>query len=1764
MDWDKELLLIHFQGHYLDICESEYRILQTCIQKIEKTDAAVKIGGHCLVKDVATGCWYRGSVNDCKDDMFEVYLLDHGDILSVDIANISSGPNELFSLPPKIICGFLANMLLHKNHPQAAVHKYLSNLVGESVKGSIQAILPRNVLLFEAPDINFDLINHEYGRHVDTNTFLLLFEMLTKVPFKKNMANTHCPEFYCKQFGWQANKDILSLQVPRLTSGTRTKVRVSAAVNPGHFYCQMASEEKDLLEMSKRLSAVCEDRTKQHTGKCPKNLGLLCSAKGRDGNWYRGLVQYLPVSSQVIVLFIDYGFSEPVKVENIRKLPPDFDSVPIMALPCSLFSLSHQDEEVRTEQLSFLKEGLLGRVLDVEIKGFDQELHLFSITVTGVSDPLEEQGSLQVTSRVKVESDLDKDTSPCLSRPLHHEMVVCRALEKSLAAEDMQVGSIFMGHVLNVENPNCFWIQTQKCSDDFEDMMHRMTDHFRQKKLEEDVLLNPKPGDQCCAMYEKDKHFYRAVVTDTLKHGAEVHFIDFGNTEKVPHMGIKKMPETFANKAPFAFCCSLDNVCPFGDIWTQAASDFFRGAVLNRTLQVRIVQIRKNKCLVDLHKIEDDNKQSISELLNSSRERECRTNKPFQPAPQNTMTSDYWEKEKKPSNDNDIDKSFTSDQFKMLNIIPGYEFFVRCSSINSPTNFWCQRLDKTQVLEKLMENLQLYYSTHTVALTTGNLCCVAKSPTDGKWYRAYITEQWKDGANVVLVDYGSMVVVKRNSLQALMPEYSSLEAQAFRCSLYDLTNPKNCGNWNVAVYDKLVSVLNKPNGLKCRILCQLCVENKGMCSVVDLSSTTNKKHNIRDWLEEQGLAIENTTSTKHLFRAFPETFVFSSHDLRQGKKEQMFVTHISSLWDIYCHLERNFDVIEKLEEKISEERENMVQAGKKADAMTKLCLVKYCDGKWYRGVAKRTQSPLYLNVFFVDYGNIKLCETSQVLFIPRDSFDLLSIPMQAVRCSLSSVPKRELHVGVQDWLDNTVLNQHVTVHIVKACDDGSFSVKLFSGQVNINDEVQKFIQSLSSKPELLGCTNAKQKSTRIRNKMASSSQSKPCKATRAVNVHPKKRVGASDPAQKKTELKKEKMERTESCVPAQPREDPKTARLPKLSTSRSLKVTKGLSTTCFVSHVDSVDSFFLQLPEDEPAILKMGEDLNSDRIRDSLNSPTSILIGDLVLAEYEEDAGLYRCVVKACEAASLFTVEFVDYGNSVVVEKGKIYSIPEEYLAHHRFSIPCSLLDTSAYKDLVSFTDAIMDKPLMVEFVSQHGSHWKVKVLDGAVGPASAPEAATQKKVEDSAGLSVSDTELSEQNELQRETCETVDGGSAQKPDTRSPVQAVMVCGVQAGDKETCTVLYVRDEHRFYVRLNKAKYLVSELERCIAENVDKYETVPASDVKPGFTCLVRVKQDTKWYRAVVQCKGCEKCQVLLVDDGRKKTVLKCSLRKMGAEVWSIQHLAVPCMTAKEESRTPTVGQEIQVVFSSFSEESQFWDVSLVSSPQQNQEALQSQDEDLVARGPGPEPGLLPQRLHCSPVALHTSYNGLAAAVLSPAKFCVILDDLLLVMQAVLAKLAKLDKLPDTMSPLPAETLAPGSCCLFRSHTKGRWCRAEIEHCGDPAAALVLNLVDYGHSECLAWERRSELRAIPKDMMELPKVAYPCVLRGVRPAGRGAQWTDEAAIFFQEAFDQGMLQIVFRELLSNTHWEVDVLVNDVDVALALVDAGHAMPEPKEQR
>ncbi|XP_030626633.1 tudor domain-containing protein 15 [Chanos chanos] len=1970
VDCGQDDILVRFQGQYSTICELDYNILQVEIQNAQKTAvSSLEVGEMCLVEDFLSSHWYRGRVKNKEKNLFNVLLLDYGNVLTVCAAHLASASDELLMLPPKIICGFFANVLPVGESWNALSAKYFSSLIGSKIKGYIHALLPHKVLILEVPDINRDLLRFSFGRHADTDTFLLLVEMLMKVPIKKSdesvpdllIERQFSQELCFKSSGLQGFENVLSFCGPKLIAGTKEKVRITAAVNLSSFYCQSTRVAKDLKEMSEKLAIACESGSPDSSCKPTGNLGLLCAVRGKDEKWHRGFVQYLAANSQARVIFVDYGYCEAVKVENVLPLPSDYLSIPIMAFQCSMSCLREQDETIRNHQLEILKSGLLGGVLEVSIDDFDKEQNLYYVTLH-INEHCEHLKSGQTQEFSEPQRFYAMENEETFSQSYYHmqktnETRRIQTSGKAVHPQTVIVNSIFEGYVEHVQNPSDFWLRTADRNLSFEDLLNRMTKYYNELPLAEEVLENPVPGTLCAAMYEKDMHYYRAVVKDTLESGAEVFFIDFGNTEKVPSMVIKKLPQKFTAEPGFAINCSLAHTVPVEDVWTGAATDYFRQVTSDTALLVHVVHQKNDRHLVELYLKGTSDCESVSMLMEAANMAEFwrytptkagagrsqvqkkshrHKGRPVDKSIRNVHCQNVSRQEcsRVPEKVKNLDNEASNQKLFHENGIftpqkywPGNELRVRCSYVNSPSDFWCQNENQMSALDKLMEDMQNFYQTHIdLSQSHREVCCAVKSPNDNRWYRGCALGAKNGKIEVILVDYGMVVEVKMENVQALLPEFFKLEGQAFRCSLCNLIRPSNGNAWSEEACHLFRDFTTQNSlSLTCSIHSQIYVKHIGLLHIVDIHSefqraTTN--------LVEKGLAVEIQSMNHLLPVVYPCSFVYSSFNISVGSEERVLVTHVSSPWEMYFQLDRNAEIIDNLMDQVTKHSADLVKAGSCLE-VGNICLAKYFgDGMWYRGFAQSVQSDLHLSIFFVDYGNKQVSEKSSVLPIPRQALDLQMVPMQALKCILADIPKGDSWPEINAWLEKAVCNKLLQAKFVAKENDGSFVCDLFDGNIHINEKVKELIAAQDHSDNIVNTNSAdnphvildtsrvsRTGKAKRRKHLKAGMVSGPCKTKSEIKhsllkspqIHlcnKDTKSGLSHACQpvKQTEEKSNfksllsngNIEKQRDAPHSSKLETP-TVAFPKLSDLPDVKIYPGFSVVGFVSHFNSVNSFFVQMEDDEHAILKMGEKLNSELLRGDIeNVGKRLKVGDLVVAEYEEDSALYRAVVKDVAASGLLTVEYVDFGNTATVDKERIHQLPTSFLSQPRLSVPCTLTGTQSFEGDMPFTD----KPILVEFLKCLRATWEVSIKvpessSAHVGPEKCDH--SERKVLQPHSIrsqNLHRTDSITQNELVTDsrdpvTCEEnlnlkefesnrqvvikLDGdtclvksrsediqGALPKSTTTKQIQRLPAQLQQHKTKKSCKLaahkklqfrqsnetnalkakppdkvivpkfmipemtshektlyvisrsnagtsaeltqnvgfsqlcirereteagmlLSVLDDGELYIRLDKVAGRVADLEQIISKTVVRCKVIPKQNVKEGLECLAKSAETNQWARAAVCCviPDKEKCTVLFVDFGTKEMISVKCIKEIDGSLKQIPVLAVHCKwngfrNSNREAKTmlkdtlrSVVGQNIKVMFVSYSESSHLWNIEIMM----NEPFLIQQHGSLSVQHAEEKPSHLlgsnvcpgtskavfcsekeshAPRLFLAPVKMDLEYSGFAAAVTTPGEFYIVLEDLLLVMNTVSNIL---EELSDVLDPLPQTQLRPSSGCLVKFEEKKKWCRAEIVHLD--VTSVVINLVDYGHYAHVPCKDVCQLKRLPEELASLPKLTYPCLLRGIKPLEEGS-WSDDAIIFFQKCIYQKQLQIYFRQPVSEGKWEVDVLAGGMNPAKELVDAGHA--------
>lgn len=1758
--------LVHFQGQYATICELDYNILRVEIQNVPKTTVSVEVGDFCLVEDLQSSHWHRGRVQNKSEDLFDVFLLDQGNILSVGPEHLSTISDSLLMLPPKIVCGFFANVLPVQECWDQPSEAYFSSLIGRLIKGYIHGLLPYKILILEVPEITKDLLRLSLGRHVDTDTFLLLVELEIEVPIQQGCESVPdlliekqiAQEISFKSSGLCGYENVLSLAGPKLDAGQKERVRIAAAINPGLFYCQTSSAAKDLKEMSERLALVCESRNGDIRDKPGENMGLLCAIKGKDERWHRGFVQCLPVNSQVRVVFVDYGYCESVKVEKIIPLPSEFLLRPVMTFPCSLSCLGDKDKVTVNQQLVLLRKGLLGKELVITVDDLNKEKNVFSVTLGNVVEcaPIKTVQSKEVdtmASRGILINAHRLSYSP-------HEAKKMGNSKNLVAFEHLQDGSVFEGYIEHVQSPHDFWMRTAESNDRFEAMMNKLTDWFSRLQVNEEILQDPVPGELCCAMYEKDRHYYRALVVDIIEYGAEVFFIDFGNTEKVPSMVIKKIPDEFTVEPEFVLNCSLAHAVPLEEVWTTAATDFFRKATSNKVILVQVIYRRSDVYGVELYEKGFEKSESITTLLTNAKMAAYWTfsvmKTPGTPVEENNKTGktfarrQFAEKscesmsQKRPgeltSQEIATDKRVHTETQKCRDVEifqgqkfkPGALISVHCSHVSSPSDFWCQDKKNKNDLDRLMQRLQKFYQTNTSVLLPQTVCCAVRFHLDKKWYRGCILEETNLNVKVILVDYGMVVQEKLQNLQALNPEFLELEWQAFRCSLYNLIDRVGGDVWSDEASTLLKDFTSgKSRNLKCKIISQLFVANKGLFNAVDLYTPVQR---ASEHLIEKGVAKEIQCPNQLLPSVYPCSFVYSSFDITNGTEELVFPTHVVSPWEIYAQLDRNTEIIEQLMDRAMKESEELVSqmhTGKTGS----VCLAKYSeDGKWYRSFVLPAQSSLHVNVFFVDYGTKQVAEKKNVLSIPIKAVDLLLTPMQALRCSLLGVPEEEHLPEVNTWLQKATLNRGLQAKFVAINSSGHFLCDLFDGDIHINEKVREMFAIHGQKGKSVRNPSISDRCKKVVNVSSVGNKFNTKGRHRVESVvksqrtpgHSKVVHGNGQSCQNKSfKLKAPQTSRNlnggsaingqakekNSWKPTkQPQKEKNTISstvqpckaFPKVSDLPAIRITPGFRSIGFISHCNSVDSFFIQLEKDEQNILKMREELNSSPFTKSVAS--NVKVGDLVAARYEEDLALYRAAVNSVASSGYLTVEFIDYGNTTTVDKKMIHQLASKFLSEARLSTHCKLLKPYKLEDVESFFSDAYEKPLMVEFVQNLGYAWEVSIQ--GLDPVH---------------------ESRESNTAERREDKVQDSGQTKQ-------RQALYAAVHEDDSSLTSICEKTEAETTSIEENTKILETGTKESKMVQE----KTMEEAQATRATECMQKLRTNRK--ACVYRRKHDEKRGVCRSDLPQKPEI---QISVAENELSNISSNSCGWSGSNKHKTSVELPESVGV---------DGQDVGI--------NRCQSVVDLPTSKDDCPAPVAIPpeapvdkgdqiRRLFLAPVKKDHEYSGFAVAVTTPGEFYVVLEDLLLIMNAVSNVL---EDLPEDLAPLPEAHLVPGTGCLVKPEEKKKWCRAEIVQ--RDGASVIVNLVDYGYCVHLACQDVCKLKTLPITLAGLPKITHPCLLRGIKPAD-DLQWSDHAAMFFQQCMYQKNLKIHFRQYVSEAQWEVDV-TSDRNVAKELVDAGHA--------
>lgn len=304
----------------------------------------------------------------------------------------------------------------------------------------------------------------------------------------------------------------------------------------------------------------------------------------------------------------------------------------------------------------------------------------------------------------------------------------------------LAVGSMHEVYVSYVENgPKLFTVQLRATENSLNQMM---------TALERVPLRNldrkPTLGMACIARFSEDQVLYRALIMAINVDSCMVSYVDFGNSETVELKNIYEIPPEFLSHKVFSIRFTLSNVKTLEDTNADIAG-IFSSLVLDKLLTLKIMPL-EGPAFVQYCELYEQNENIFDKLLNL-----CKAKPLMYPSP--------------------------------LTLDRGHTCMIIIRFIQSCKQFYIQPLDKVESFDKMMDQLVEFCrkSSPMNTLKSGDPCAVCLD--EEECYRAEVVNVTTSSVKVRLVDYGNTMNLQRKQIKRLSPAFVEKQPQVVECCL---------------------------------------------------------------------------------------------------------------------------------------------------------------------------------------------------------------------------------------------------------------------------------------------------------------------------------------------------------------------------------------------------------------------------------------------------------------------------------------------------------------------------------------------------------------------------------------------------------------------------------------------------------------------------------------------------------------------------------------------------------------------------------------------------------------------------------------------------------------------------------------------------------------------------------------------------------------------------------------------------------------------
>ena len=456
------------------------------------------------------------------------------------------------------------------------------------------------------------------------------------------------------------------------------------------------------------------------------------------------------------MFFIDFGNKADIEAADIRSIDQELLNYPRFALRFALDGILTQsgNHTWTTDANELIQEKIVNKRSFVKTRLVDGETLVCDITTESGEDlrQLLETKKLAVGRR-------------CLFQDLPQEKI-------DLAKENIDAFGMY------TESPYELYVwlgDLMKHNSDVEEITATLA------PLNRGSIYEPCLGELCAGFVEipgVEDQWYRVVVEEIKPNSALVQLIDYGNRAEVKFTDITALPNEppVLKVASKAYKVTLDDLCCFGQEWSEEAINFIKGQTELQKLVVEIVNDKEQPISVKISTATGDD---IVELFVKSNFGRWKS--------RSTFTKKF--------NQSDLpNQQITANDLSII---------VR--HVRDP---WLinGQLNEPDEIRRIKEVITKSTSSKTVYPVEVEEICAGFSIKYGEWHRVLIESISENSANVELIDYGDTDQIALTKLAPLPEELLNIPIQSVSCYMDDIA-PPNSDRWSPEIKKELEALL---------------------------------------------------------------------------------------------------------------------------------------------------------------------------------------------------------------------------------------------------------------------------------------------------------------------------------------------------------------------------------------------------------------------------------------------------------------------------------------------------------------------------------------------------------------------------------------------------------------------------------------------------------------------------------------------------------------------------------------------------------------------------------------------------------------------------------------------------------------------------------------------------------------------------------------------------------------------------------------------